>query len=178
MGKKVLKAKDKIYIADAALRNAVLLKSDQLLDDPGEIGLVAETTVLRHIFASYYRETLEISYWQIPAKRTGRLGRPRADDIESQERLLEVDIVVKSPSHVIPFEVKYRESARLSQGRGIVEFCRTENVLRAYFVTKRDEDFGVQGFPDHPAKYLSIPAHILTCLLGQAERVHQRGRKD
>jgi len=27
-GKRILKAKDKIYVADAALRNAVLLKGD------------------------------------------------------------------------------------------------------------------------------------------------------
>ena len=44
-GKKILKAKDKIYIADAALRNAVRLKGDRILDDPAEMGFVAETTV-------------------------------------------------------------------------------------------------------------------------------------
>ncbi len=72
-------------------------------------------------------ESPKISYWQNPAKRTWRVGRPRADEVENQKRLL--DAVAKSPSYVIPFEVKYRESARLSQGSGIVEFYRPAGVF-------------------------------------------------
>lgn len=173
-GKRVLKARDKIYIADAALRNAVLLKGDQILDDPDELGLVAETTVLRHVFAFYYQDTPRVSYWLAPVKRAARPGRPRADEERAEEKKLEVDIVVQSPSYTIPFEVKYREGATLSRTSGLVEFCRAENVERAYFVTKRDEHFGVVTFPDHRTKYLRIPAHILTCLLGRAERALRR----
>jgi len=177
-GKKVLKAKDKIYIADAALRNAVLLKGDHLLDDPDEMGLVVETTVLRHVFAFYYQDSPRISYWQAPSRRSGRLGRPKATEERGEGKLLEVDIVVESPSYTIPFEVKYRESAVLKPSSGIVELCREGKLERAYFVTKRDEDFGVVSFVDHKTKYLKIPVHILTCLLGRAERVPKRGKLD
>ena len=40
-GKKVLKARPKIYIADAAIRNAVLM-NDSLLIDPAEMGKIVE----------------------------------------------------------------------------------------------------------------------------------------
>ena len=43
-GKKVLKASPKIYIADSALRNAVLM-DDSILPDPAEMGKVVETSV-------------------------------------------------------------------------------------------------------------------------------------
>ena len=175
-GKKILKAKDKIYIADAALRNAVLLKGDQILDDPAEMGLVAETTVLRHVFAFYYQDTPRVSHWLAPAASGGKRGRPKAGEERGDERLLEVDIVVQSPSYTIPFEVKYRDTAALHAASGLVAFCREEKLDRAYFVTKRNEDFGVSTFPDHRTKYLRIPAHILTCLLGRAERTQWRGK--
>jgi hypothetical protein len=177
-GKRILKARDKIYIADAALRNAVLLKSDQILDDPDEMGLVAETTVLRHVFAFYYQDTPRISYWLAPMKRAAKPGRPRTGEERGEDKMLEVDIVVQSPSYTIPFEVKYREKAVLSHASGLVEFCRAEKVERAYFVTKRDEHFGVVTFPDRVTKYLRIPAHILTCLLGKAEREQWRPKAE
>jgi len=96
-GKRILKARDKIYIADAALRNAILLRSDQILDDPDEMGLVAETTVLRHVLAFYDQDTPRVSYWLAPATRAARPGRPRAGQ-RGEEKMLEVDIVVQSPA--------------------------------------------------------------------------------
>lgn len=44
-GKKVLKARPKIHIADAAIRNAVLM-DDSLLIDPVEMGKIVETAVV------------------------------------------------------------------------------------------------------------------------------------
>lgn len=70
--------------------------------------------------------------------------------------------------------MKYREKAVLSHTSGLVQFCRTEQVDRACFVTKRDEHFGVVTFPDHLTTYLRIPAHILTCLLGKGDRAPWR----
>lgn len=49
-GKKVLKARPKIYIADAAIRNAVLT-DDSIMADPTETGKVVETAVYKHIAA-------------------------------------------------------------------------------------------------------------------------------
>ena len=53
-GKKVLKARPKIYIADAAIRNAVLM-DESLLMDPIEMGKIVETAVYKHVAAFYYQ---------------------------------------------------------------------------------------------------------------------------
>jgi hypothetical protein len=158
-GKKILRARNKYYLVDAALRNAVLLRGEEILTHPEEMGIIAETTVLRHLFAYYYRDIPDIVYWREP------------------QSLKEVDIIVRSPGYNIPFEVKYREKPDLGSRSGLVAYCRLEKVKRAYWVTKQERDFGVTTFKDvvdehgEQTKFLKIPAHILCYLLGQAERL-------
>jgi len=152
-GKKVLRARNKYYLIDAALRNAVLLKGEEILTNSDDMGIITETTVLRHLYAYYYRDTPEIVYW-----------RDAATDRE-------VDIIVRSPKYVFPFEVKYQEHPRLRQTSGLVEYCRLENVERAYWVTKRDRDFDLTKVDGLNTVFLKVPAHILCYLLGQAERL-------
>lgn len=152
-GKKVLKARNKYYLVDAALRNAVLLKGEEILTRPDDMGKIVETTVLRHVYAYYYRDTPEITYWR---------------DAATQK---EVDIIVRSPAYNLPFEIKYQESPKLDEASGLVAYCRTESVRQAFWVTKRDKDFGIVRFRKLPTVFLQIPAHVLTYLLGQAERL-------
>jgi predicted AAA+ superfamily ATPase len=45
-GKQVLKARNKYYLVDAALRNAVLLKGEEIFTHSEEMGTIVETTVL------------------------------------------------------------------------------------------------------------------------------------
>ena len=148
-GKKVLKARYKIYIVDAGLRNAILLRSEAVLSDPTELGLIVETTVLRHLFAYYYRDVPQIGYWREAGSRK------------------EVDIVVRSPSYNITVEVKYRDHALLTGKEGLIRYCQQEDVTLGYFITKQDRDFSVE--PCGKAKVLRIPAHIFTYLIGQEE---------
>ena len=75
-GKKVLKASPKIYIADAAIRNAVLM-DDSMLSDPVEMGKVVETAVYKHVAAFYYQQAASVGYY-----RGGKRGK-------------EVDVVVE-----------------------------------------------------------------------------------
>lgn len=152
-GKKILKARNKYYLVDAALRNAVLLRGEEILTNPDEMGLIVETTVLRHLYAYYYRDTPEIVYW-----RDAMTGK-------------EVDIIIRSPSYVLPFEVKYKESSVLSEDGGLATYCRSEQPKHAYLVTKRDVDFIVTKLGGIDTQFLKIPAHILCYLLGQAERL-------
>jgi len=152
-GKRVLKARNKYYLVDAALRNAVLLKGEEILTQPEEMGTIAETTVLRHLYAYYYRDTPEIVYWRDAA--TNR----------------EVDIIVRSPAYVLPFEVKYRENPSLDQKSGLGTYCRSENPKQAYLVTRRDVDFGLTKLKNIGTRFLKIPAYILCYLLGQSERL-------
>ena len=62
-GKRVLKAKPKIYIADAAIRNAVLM-DDSLLTDPVEMGKIVETAVYKHVAAFYYQKATSVGYFR------------------------------------------------------------------------------------------------------------------
>jgi uncharacterized protein len=151
-GKKALKPKNKYHLVDAALRNAVLLRGEEILLDPKQMGDIVETTVLRHLFAYYYRDSPRISYWR----------DPKTDK--------EVDIIVRSPAYVLPFEVKYEEHAQLAQEGGLVSYCRQQPVKTAYLVTKRDEDFRTASVEGLCTRFLKVPAHILCFLLGQSER--------
>lgn len=152
-GKSILRARPKIYLVDAALGNAVLLRGEEILQDSTKLGSIIETTVLRHLYAYYYRDTPRIAYWRDAA--TGK----------------EVDIIVKSPKYTIPVEVKYRRNAAIEKKSGLLTFCAAEKASRAYWVTQGEQDFGVEVFPDITTRVLKIPAHIFCYLLGQAERM-------
>ena len=152
-GKQMLKARNKYYLVDAALRNAVLLRGEEIYTNPEEMGAIVETTVLRHLFAYYYRDTPEIVYWR---------------DAVTQK---EVDIIVRSPAYVLPFEVKYQESPALDKKSGLGTYCSSENPKQGYLVTKRDADFAVAQLKGIETKFLKIPAYILCYLLGQSERL-------
>ena len=152
-GKAVLKARYKIYLVDAALRNAVLLRGEDITGNPQEMGTIVETTVLRHLAAYYYRDTPQLMYWRDPKTR------------------LEVDMIVKSPAYVIPVEVKYRQEAGIGETSGIVTYCRAEKVTKAYWITERERDFDIVSVGAGRTKVLRIPAHIFTYLIGQAERL-------
>lgn len=152
-GKQVLRARNKYYLVDAALRNAVLLRGEEVLANPEEMGTIVETTVLRHLYAYYYRDTPEIVYW-----RDAKTDR-------------EVDIIVRSPAYVLPFEVKYRERAPLERTSGLAVYCENEGVKQACLVTKAEADFGVVILENIETRFLKVPAHVLCYLLGQAERM-------
>jgi hypothetical protein len=149
----VLKARNKYYLVDAALRNAVLLRGQEALERPEELGLIVETTVLRHLFAYAYRDNPTIAYW-----------RDSASDRE-------VDIIVKSPAYAFPFEVKYRERATVDARGGLAAYCAAEGIPRAFLVTKRETDFDEVALTGIDTRFLRVPAHVLCYLLGQAERV-------
>jgi hypothetical protein len=152
-GKKVLKVRHKVYLVDAALRNAVLLRGEEILRDPDQLGVIVETAVLRHLYAYYYRDVPRVSYW-----RDSKTGQ-------------EVDVIVSSPAYLFPAEVKYRAKARVSENDGIAAFCRQAGVRRAFWVTRNDEDFAVTRLPGIETDFLQVPAHIFLYLLGQAERL-------
>ena len=62
-GRKPLKASPKIYIADAAIRNAVLM-DDSLLTDATEMGKIVETAVYKHVAAFYYQNNTSVGYYR------------------------------------------------------------------------------------------------------------------
>lgn len=144
--KQLLKAQDKIYIADAAMRNAVLMRDD-ITNDPEELGIIAETAVYKHIKSFYYNEATQIGYY-----RGGKKGN-------------EIDIVVKSDRNTIMIEVKYRDQAKIYETDAIVTM--SEHKHPNLVITKRANDFGEFSYGDK--KIYRIPAPAFLYMLGFVE---------
>ena len=153
-GKRVLKAKPKIYIADAAIRNAVLM-DDSLLTDPVEMGKIVETAVYKHVAAFYYQKATAVGYF-----RGGKKNK-------------EIDIVVDyyNAGNIL-IEVKYREGAPISDDDAIAELCSEASA--AIVVTKSASDFGVHNTKSGK-NMLRIPAFAFLYLLGHAEKNGYKG---
>ena len=155
-GKRVLKASPKIYIADAAIRNAVLMYDD-ILTNAEEMGKVVETAVYKHVAAFYYQKATQVGYY-----RGGRADK-------------EVDIVVEYPGiKKMLIEVKYREQAPVHDDDAISQLAGESSV--AMVITKRAEDCGIQRTPSGQA-LLRIPAFAFLYLLGHAEQHGYKGAR-
>ncbi len=153
-GKRVLKAKPKIYIADAAIRNAVLM-DDSLLTDPVEMGKIVETAIYKHVAAFYYQKATSVGYF-----RGGKKDK-------------EIDIVVDyfNGGNIL-IEVKYREGAPIGDEDAICQLA--PEAAAAIVVTKAASDFGVHNTPSGK-EMLRIPAFAFAYLLGHAEKNGYQG---
>ena len=150
--KGALKGRPKIFIADAAIRNAVLM-IDDVLSDEKELGAMVETTVYKHMVSFYQGSPARLGYFR-----------------NAKDNQKEVDVVVELPRRKILCEVKYRNNSHIAATDAIVELCRDEksNVTDAFLITKRLDDFGVTK---HETKVpiLRIPAIAFLYILGKAE---------
>jgi predicted AAA+ superfamily ATPase len=154
-GKDVLKGRFKIYLADAAIAPAVLLKGKSIIDDPSALGVATETAVFKHLFARYYAQNVRFTYWR---------GK--------QER--EVDLVAEIGGQFIPFEVKYRaQHTGARELKGLLELCKQKKIARGYVVTKSLDDFGLMtGLPqtgETTTQIMRLPAPLLCYWMGALE---------
>lgn len=150
-GKDILRAKYKIYLADAAISSAVLLKGKALLEDPTGLGIATETAVFKHIYSTLYSRSIGFSYWQGKNKK-------------------EVDIIAQVNNHTIPFEIKYREQhTGMREIKGLHEFCKEKMPPIGYVITKSLHDFGVSHLPETNTRILRIPAPLFCYWMGEAE---------
>ncbi len=148
-GKKVLKARPKVYIADAAIRNAVLM-DDSVLTDATEMGKIVETAIYKHVASFYYSFATSVGYF-----RGGKKNK-------------EIDVVVDYPNiKKILIEVKYRDGAPIADDDAIVELCQESSA--AIVVTKNANDFGIHNTKSG-IELLRIPAFAFLYLLGNAEK--------
>ena len=158
--KAALKGKPKIYIADAAIRNAVLMMDDVLSDDH-EMGVMVETVVYKHI----------VTFFQtVSAAHVGYYRKAR----ENQK---EVDVVISLPKEKILCEVKYRNDSSISAADAIVALTKEDGtkVTSAFVVTKSLTDYGICQH-NTPVPILRIPALVFTYLIGMAEANGQEGK--
>lgn len=153
-GKQVLRGRFKIYLADAAIAPAVMLRGKALLDDPAALGIATETAVFKHLFARYYSRQVRFTYW-----------RGKKDD--------EVDLVAEMGDELIPFEVKYRAGhTGPRELKGLIEFCEDKQIARGYVVTKSLDDLGPlegTGKAKPKTSIMRIPAPLLCYWMGEAE---------
>lgn len=153
-GKEILRGKYKIYLADAAISSAVLLKGKAVLDNSTALGIATETAVFKHLYASYYPQSVRFSYWR------------------GSKKDYEVDLVAEIGEQIIPFEVKYRtQDTGVRELKGLLELCQKKSIKRAYVVTKSLDDFGVfdsKHFPN--TKVMRIPAPLLCYWMGELEQ--------
>jgi hypothetical protein len=150
-GKDVLRARYKVYLADAAISSAVLLKGKNILDDPAALGVATETAVFRHLFARYYAQQVRFTYWR---------GK--------QER--EVDLVAEVGGQIVPFEVKYRaQHTGVRELKGLMELCGQKAIGRGYVVTKSLDDFGLLAGTPEGINIMRLPAPLLCYWMGEAE---------
>lgn len=157
--KGALKGKPKIFIADAAIRNAVLM-TDDVLSDEKELGAMVEATVYKHIVSFYQGSTAQLGYFR-----------------KAKDNQKEVDVVVELPREKILCEVKYRNHSHVASADAIVELCRDKNskVTAAFLITKQPEDFGIAKH-ETIVPILRIPAIAFLYLLGKAEADGQNGK--
>lgn len=150
-GKEVLKGRFKVYLADAAIAPAVLLKGKGVLDDPVALGVATETAVFKHLFARYYAQNVRFTYWR-------------------GKRDVEVDLVAEVDGELIPFEVKYRaQHTGVRDLKGLLELCAQKNIERAYVVTKSLDDLGLLlGVPEG-TRVMRLPAPLLCYWIGSSE---------
>jgi hypothetical protein len=155
-GKDVLRGRFKVYLADAAIAPAVMLKGKTVLEDPAALGVATETAVFKHLFARYYERSVRFTYWR------GKRDR-------------EVDLVAELEGQIVPFEVKYRaQHTGARELKGLLDLCQQKHVNRGYVVTKSLDDFGpMEGLPrggdDPGAQIMRVPAPLLCYWMGASE---------
>ena len=157
--KGALKGKPKIIIADAAIRNAVLM-IDDVLSDEKELGAMVETTVYKHMVSFYQGSPASLGYFR-----------------KAKDNQKEVDVVVELPRQKILCEVKYRNNSHIAAADAITELCQDEKskVTDAFFITKRLDDFGIAKH-ETMVPILRVPAIAFLYILGKAEAEGQNGK--
>jgi predicted AAA+ superfamily ATPase len=142
--KAVLKSSPKLYVADSAIRNAILM--DDVLTNPNELGKIVETMVFKHVYNLYRKQLINVGYY-----RDGK----------------EIDIVVDETKNKIFIESKYRNQAKLTTDS---ELSKQASMAEfAFVMTKRSEDFGIQQTKDN-VSILRIPTFAFLYLLGHSEK--------
>lgn len=146
-GAKLLKSKPKIYIADSAIRNAVLMKDD-VLSDATEMGYVVETAVFRHVYTYIQNTSGEIGYY-----REGKSDK-------------EIDIITKSVKENMYIEVKYQENPSIKTENPI--YTQVGKNDKLFMITKNVENTGIMKL-DNGKNLVKIPAFAYLFLLGLEE---------
>ena len=149
-GKEVLRARYKLYLADAAISSAILMKGKTILEHADALGRCVETCVFAHLSAHTSLNDARFSYWQ---------------NIKTKE----VDLIVEMGDQLIPFEVKYQSHfVNENDVSALTEFCQRKPTMHiGYILTKAPQDIGL--LMNASAHLMRIPASLLCYWIGEAE---------
>lgn len=148
-GKKVLKAKNKIYISDSGIRSAVVLGAD-IYTRPEELGYALETTVFKHV-KDYF--AAENSLYEVGYIRDGNGA--------------EIDVAVHYVGRPFQYiEAKMRNNAAVRDDSGIVLYGMRDTP--GYVISKAAADYGLT---DRKGTQLyHIPAFAFLYLVGRPQK--------
>ncbi|MFQ5453868.1 MAG: ATP-binding protein, partial [Candidatus Zixiibacteriota bacterium] len=150
-GKQILRARYKVYLADAAISGSVLLKGKSLLEDTTKLGAAVETAFFKHVYTRYYQSSIGFFYWR-------------------NKRGQEVDVIAEVDGRIIPFEVKYQKSElKVKDLKGLQSLIKERKLNQAYAITRDITDFGVLNIENSKSQILKIPAPLACFWLSQSE---------
>jgi len=146
-GKKMLSSQSKMYVADAALRNACLMISPEMLSDT-DMGALVESIVYKHLRYSYGNSHL-LGYLILKGK-------------DKQE----VDFAISRPTgERFLCEVKYKNDSSISRNDAISRLCSEQGTLGAFLITRNPGDFGIARHLSDAKPIIRIPAAAFCYLL-------------
>ena len=146
-GKDILRGKFKVYLNDASLSPAVLLKGRDFIYDTGFLGKCVESTIFKHLTQRNYNQSIHFNYWKNHKKQ-------------------EVDFIASVNNSCIPFEVKYRENHTEKRDfPGLVDFFKQKSPPHGYIITKNASDIGRVSW----GPIMKIPAHLFCWWMGEHE---------
>lgn len=148
-GKKVLKRKNKIYIADSGIRSAVVLDAD-IYTKQAELGYALETTVFKHV-KDYFTSINKL--YEVGYVRDGNGA--------------EIDVAVQYAGNPIQYiEAKMRNNSTVKDDNGIVIYGLED--IPGYVISKNATDYGLS---DRKGTQLyRIPAFAFLYLIGKTQK--------
>ena len=156
-GKRVLKAKNKIYIADSGIRSAVVLDAD-IYTKPEELGYALETTVFKHVkdYFSSENKLYEVGYIR-------------------DSNGAEIDVAVQYTGRPIQYiEAKMRNNATVKDDNGIVIYGMQD--IPGYVVSKAATDYGLTDRKN--TQLYRIPAFAFLYLMGKQQNQSAKNKMD
>ncbi len=153
-GKKVLKSKNKIYIADSGIRSSVVLDAD-IYTKPEELGYALETTVFKHIKDYFAAKNTLYSVGYIRDTNGA-----------------EIDVAVQYAGKGIQYvEAKMRRNSTVKDDNGIIIYGMHDTP--GYVISKEATDYSLTTRGE--TQLYRIPAFAFLYLLGKQQNEKAKG---
>lgn len=146
------KSRPKVYIADASIRNAVLL-TDKTVSSDSEIDNMVEAVIYRHFIKTFGNKAQQTGYYR---KALGNHS--------------EIDIISKFDNSYFICDVQYVDNPVITTDDIFFETANSSrhNIDAAILVTKKLDDFGLWS-EKTKTPIIRIPACTFLYMLGQLE---------